>query len=144
MAKKFYAVAIGRKTGIFESWAKADRQVKCFTGALYKGFNTREEAEKFLVESKAVSKVAPIYAVAIGRVPRVYYSWDEARLQTEGFSGAKYRKCKTIEEAEAFIAKYKIKDSDLAAEARIAEENWRQANYTTFNRSVRHKHKHIK
>ncbi|WP_029542019.1 RNase H1/viroplasmin domain-containing protein [Selenomonas sp. AB3002] len=69
MAKKFYAVANGRKTGIFELWAEADRQVKGFTGARYKGFNTREEAEKFLEESKAVYKVDHIYAVARGRVP---------------------------------------------------------------------------
>lgn len=144
MAKKFHAVAVGRKTGIFELWAEADRQVKGFTGARYKGFNTREEAEKFLEESKAVYKVDHIYAVARGRVPGVYYSWDEAEAQTKGFSRAKHRKCKTIEEAEAFIAMYKINDSYLATEARTAEENWRKENYIPFNRSVRHKHKHIR
>ncbi|MCR5175474.1 MAG: RNase H1/viroplasmin domain-containing protein [Anaerovibrio sp.] len=145
MAKKYYAVKRGRKTGIFESWAEACKQVKGFSGAHYQGFNSREEAMKFLEERETVVFLAPpIYAVAIGLVPGVYYSWDEAKIQIDGFSGAKYRKCRTQEEAEAFIAKYKVPVSDLAAEARIAEENWRKKNCIPFNRSVRHKHRHIK
>ena len=74
------------------------------------------------------------------------YSWDEVKLQIDGFSGAKYRKCKTIEEADEFIEKHKMNGngSDLDAEARTAEEKWRKENDIPFNRSVRHKHKHIK
>lgn len=140
MAKKFHAVKKGFKTGIFESWADARKQVDGFSGASYKGFNTREAAIKFLEESNGESTVPPIYAVAIGRVPGIYHSWDEANVQIDGFSRAKYCKCKTQEEAEAFIVKYKVPVSDLAAEARIAEENWRKKNCIPFNRSVRHKH----
>ena len=45
---KFYAVAKGRKTGIFTSWPQAEQQVKGFAGARYKSFKTREEAKAFL------------------------------------------------------------------------------------------------
>lgn len=49
MAKpKFYAVAAGRTTGIFTDWPTAERQVKGFTGARYKGFPSRSEAEAWL------------------------------------------------------------------------------------------------
>ncbi len=45
---KFYAVANGRKTGIFTSWPEAERQVKGFAGAIYKSFKTRKDALAFL------------------------------------------------------------------------------------------------
>ncbi len=46
MAKaKYYAVIKGRQTGIFTSWSQCEKQVKGFSGAIYKSFNTREEAE---------------------------------------------------------------------------------------------------
>jgi len=45
---KFYAVARGRKTGIFTSWPEAERQVKGFAGARFKSFKTKQEALAFL------------------------------------------------------------------------------------------------
>ncbi len=48
MAKKYYAVAVGRENGIFTSWADAEQQVKGFPGAKYKSFPTKGEAEAWL------------------------------------------------------------------------------------------------
>jgi ribonuclease HI len=45
----FYVVWQGRETGVFESWAACEEQVKG-VAAKYKGFATREEAEKALAE----------------------------------------------------------------------------------------------
>lgn len=45
----FYVVWQGRETGVFESWAACEKQVKG-VAAQYKGFATREEAEKALAE----------------------------------------------------------------------------------------------
>ncbi|MFQ4142839.1 ribonuclease H family protein [Chlorogloeopsis sp. ULAP02] len=47
-SKKYYAVFKGRKTGIFTSWAECEEQIKGFSGALYKSFRTRGEAEAAL------------------------------------------------------------------------------------------------
>lgn len=47
---KFYAVKSGRTTGIFESWDECNNSIKGFTGAVFKSFNSREEAEAFLVD----------------------------------------------------------------------------------------------
>lgn len=48
MAKKnkFYVVWKGVKPGIYSSWPDCQAQIKGYTGALYKGFETRLEAEK--------------------------------------------------------------------------------------------------
>jgi len=49
MAKiKFYAVAAGRRQGIFTDWPSAQEQVTGFGGARYKSFATRREAEEWL------------------------------------------------------------------------------------------------
>ena len=49
MAKKsIYAVAAGRQTGIFNTWAAVEQLVKGFAGARYKGFSSRDEAEAWL------------------------------------------------------------------------------------------------
>ncbi len=45
---KFYAVAAGRKTGIFTTWPEAQAQVKGFPGPVFKSFPTREQALAFL------------------------------------------------------------------------------------------------
>jgi len=49
--KKYYAVARGRRTGIYLSWFGVDgaeKQIKGYPGALFRGFPTRKEAEDWL------------------------------------------------------------------------------------------------
>ena len=53
MAKKFYAVKRGRKTGLYTVWAECAAQVKGFQGAVYKGFMTEEEARTWLGDADA-------------------------------------------------------------------------------------------
>ena len=47
-AKKFYAVAKGRKPGIYNNWPAAQSQIEGFPGAVYKGFPSISEAEEWL------------------------------------------------------------------------------------------------
>lgn len=54
MAKKFYAVKQGKKPGIYMSWDQCKAQVHGFSGAIYKSFPTKQEAELF-VYGKALS-----------------------------------------------------------------------------------------
>lgn len=46
MAQKFYVVWAGRQTGIFTDWPTAHQSVDKFTGARFKSFATRAEAEQ--------------------------------------------------------------------------------------------------
>lgn len=55
MAKKYYAVRAGRQTGVFPTWEQCRAQVEGFSGAIYKGFPTREEAESFLTAGMALA-----------------------------------------------------------------------------------------
>lgn len=48
MKKKFYAVKIGKTPGIYETWEECQNQIMGFSGAVYKGFATREEAQEFI------------------------------------------------------------------------------------------------
>lgn len=49
---KYYAVMKGRQTGIFTSWSGCEKQVKGFSGAIYKSFSTREEAEAAIDQAR--------------------------------------------------------------------------------------------
>lgn len=43
-----YAVAVGRKTGIFDTWKETESYVKGYPGAKFKKFSTRKEALEFI------------------------------------------------------------------------------------------------
>lgn len=45
---KFYAVRKGKKTGIFETWAECEAQVKGYSGAEYKSFSDHKSASEYL------------------------------------------------------------------------------------------------
>ena len=44
---KYYAVQKGRIPGIYTSWPECEKQVKGFTGAVYKSFNNEIDAFNF-------------------------------------------------------------------------------------------------
>lgn len=48
MAKKYYAVRKGRKTGVFLTWAECQKQVTGVSGAEFKSFGTMAEAKEFV------------------------------------------------------------------------------------------------
>lgn len=54
--KKFYAVAVGKKTGVFTTWPEAESQVKGYPGARFKGFATKKEAEEWISSGGSVQK----------------------------------------------------------------------------------------
>ena len=60
--QKYYVVWKGRRTGIFATWEECAAQVKGFTGARYKAFASRLEAEKALRSrpEKYTGKPVPI------------------------------------------------------------------------------------
>ena len=67
---------------------------------------SRFENEKFDKLFKEIPKNkgnSMYYAVLKGRTPGIYKSWSECRDQIDGFSGAKFKKFKTIEDANAYM-----------------------------------------
>ena len=45
MAKKFYVIWVGREPGIYTDWPTAQKQIMKFSGAKYKSFPTKAEAD---------------------------------------------------------------------------------------------------
>ncbi len=45
------------------------------------------------------------YAVAKGKTPGIYFTWDDCKVQVQGFSGAVYKSFPTVIEAQEFIEK---------------------------------------
>ena len=48
--KRYYTVAKGKKTGVFESWEACQKVAKVFYGAVFKSFTGKKEAGVWLKE----------------------------------------------------------------------------------------------
>ena len=55
MAKKYYAVRNGYHIGIFETWEECQKEVSGFSGAEFKGFANRRDAEEYLGVNHQIS-----------------------------------------------------------------------------------------
>lgn len=61
MAKeKFYAVRVGRNVGVYNKWEEAQKQVKGYSGADYKSFLSKEEAESYVFNESIVKSSVEI------------------------------------------------------------------------------------
>jgi len=54
--KNYYAVKNGRKPGIYTTWADCQQEIIGFSGAVYKGFETLEEAQEYMKNAGANGK----------------------------------------------------------------------------------------
>ena len=43
------------------------------------------------------------YAVKVGKIPGIYNTWDDCKVQVEGFPGATYKSFKTAAEAADYM-----------------------------------------
>lgn len=67
MAKKYYAVQVGKTPGIYFNWDDCKAMVDGYPGAKYKSFPTLEEAEAFVQGvQKAQSQAPEVYAFVDG------------------------------------------------------------------------------
>ena len=63
-SKKYYAVKAGFVPGIYDNWSECQQNINGFSGAIHRGFETKEEAEAFLNGDVAeeVKDIARIYS----------------------------------------------------------------------------------
>ena len=64
------------------------------------------------------------YAVRKGRVPGIYYSWDECRAQVDKFSGAEFKSFHSEKEAELYLNNNK----NLNSTNQIYQNNYSEDN----------------
>ena len=86
---RFYAVAHGRRPGIFDCWDDAYKQVHDFSGAIRKSFKRLEDAFIFMYENRVFppgQRTLFPWVKEIPRPPEVYYEaylayWGAKELQ---------------------------------------------------------------
>ncbi len=64
------------------------------------------------------------YAVAKGKTPGIYLTWEDCKMQVEHFPGPCYKGFMTIEEAEAFLEEYgAVSDNAEIPRGKDSKEN---------------------
>ncbi|KAJ8575279.1 hypothetical protein ON010_g3931 [Phytophthora cinnamomi] len=113
----FYAVAIGRRTGIYTNHEDAIEQVHGYPGFRMKKFLDYDDAEEYLdfnqvyfseedwrSESEPEQEIQSwYYAVAVGRRTGVYTDWQTALDQVHGYSGFRMKKYLDYNEALEYV-----------------------------------------
>lgn len=99
--QKYYAVRRGRTTGVYATWEECRKATQGFSGAVYKSFPSRKEAESF-VSGAAAAASGKYYAVRRGEKPGIYRSWEECQQAVGKGKGAVFKSFATRREAEGF------------------------------------------
>ncbi|WP_080347086.1 ribonuclease H1 domain-containing protein [Clostridium botulinum] len=84
MAQKFYAVKNGIQPGVYTTWDECKKNVHGFSGAIYKSFTTKEEAERFIENpNEILDDHLPdsLYGVKSKAIAYVDGSYEERKKQ---------------------------------------------------------------
>ena len=115
--KKYYAVRTGRKTGLFTTWDECKDAVHGFKGAVYKGFETMEEARQYLAGASTAKEI--IDGAQINDLPEVYAFTDgsyNVKTKVYGYGGF------LVAKGERFVLQGNGSDPELASMRNVAGE----------------------
>ena len=80
----FYAVANGRTIGIFSNWNDCSNSVKGHKNAIYKKFNTKEEAEQFILSNMKTPDELKTKIPTISSFTPDYYVYTDGACSNNG------------------------------------------------------------
>lgn len=131
MATKYYAIAVGKKTGIFtNNWDDLKGYVNGFPGAKYKSFFSKRDAQAFIdlhsgdtsskktttkskeyyYKSSSIvpkSKYKKYYAIARGKKTGIFTDdWDKLKDYITGYPKPKFKSFATEEDAQVFMNQF--------------------------------------
>lgn len=136
----FYAVAKGRKIGVFEIWKECTSSIFKFKGAVYKKFNTKDEANQFIIDyNKAPNKHIYSKINTIENVECDYFVYVDGSCDKNGFKNAIAgigiffgiddprnvsrrilgKQTNNVAELKAIIETYKIIENDILINKKI-------------------------
>lgn len=72
-------------------------------------------------EDSKVSK-KKFYAVKVGRVPGIYGTWDECKMQVDGYPNSEYKGFARLSEAESFVGPEVLESMKLTSDIYTHEE----------------------
>lgn len=82
MTKKYFAVKQGYRTGIFDTWDECKKQVEGYSGAIYKGFQTIQQAKEYLGLSNDNEKISAESTVSeVEAIAYVDGSYDDTQKE---------------------------------------------------------------
>lgn len=84
----YYAVAKGKTVGIFLTWNECNDSVKGYSGAVYKKFKTKQEAETFLEHANALGNSNPTVNSSMVFIPD-YYVYTDGACSNNGRENAR-------------------------------------------------------
>nr|DAW58290.1 MAG TPA: viroplasmin [Caudoviricetes sp.] len=117
----FYAVKAGRETGVFTTWAECEAQVKGFSGAEYKKFETMKEAETFLNQASIQEQMAMIANMAnIGRTQMGVATTKEVKNVAPAVQSNKVASTNTTGASKKRVADYTVEELNAYVAERLA------------------------
>ncbi|VDK47799.1 unnamed protein product [Anisakis simplex] len=128
MGDKFYAVAHGRKPGVYEDWNEVQKQIHDYPQPVYKKFTNKEEAEEFFkarqperISMEVDESAKKFYAVARGKVIGVFTDYEEVKKHIADYPQPMYKKFEDLTEAKAYFKKY-TSGEDHAEDTNVHKE----------------------
>jgi len=118
MAKKYYAVKKGLTPGIYMSWSDCQAQINGYSGAIYKGFATLDEARLFMDGEAAMLGGGKQVTLPKADTEAVAYVDGSYDVTTGSFS---YGMVMFHDGKEEHFSK-KFENSDLASMRNVAGE----------------------
>jgi ribonuclease HI len=133
----FYAVAKGKTVGIFSTWAECSDSVKGYSGAIYKKFERKSDAESFIENQQIetietpeniVTKEPDYYVYTDGACSNngkpnalagigIYFGENDTRNVSERVDG---KQTNNVAELTAILRTYSIIESDISLGKYIA------------------------
>lgn len=122
--KKFYAYSLpaSGQNGVTESWAVCEKYVKGVSGAQFKSFATRQQAQSWLsgVSAGPAPKKNSFYAyVVAGGVSGICRTWDECKEKIAGQKDVRYKRFDSRLKAQDWVAQGGPKEKAPKLEAGI-------------------------
>ncbi|ORX84678.1 hypothetical protein BCR32DRAFT_230304, partial [Anaeromyces robustus] len=115
--KKYYAVKVGLKPGIYNTWEECRKNVANNDNAVFKSFLTLEEAEDFMkgnAFSKRIENAIKrkntnqegrkkYYAVKKGYKIGIFNDWNKCKKSVNGYKGSIFKGFLTLEKAKEYF-----------------------------------------
>ncbi len=124
---KYYAVKNGRKIGIFTTWRECSSYVDGFSGAEYKSFSKKSEAQEYLGIEKPKKPTPPEPNTKIGSpLPIPFETSLSAAFYVDGSYNVKTGEyafgAVLLKDGELFTFSHKYSDPDAASMRNVAGE----------------------
>jgi ribonuclease HI len=84
----FYAVANGRNIGLFTTWNECNNSVKGYKNAVYKKFDTKEEADNFILAYNNNNMQTPLVSSQTVDFKPDYYVYTDGACSNNGKDNA--------------------------------------------------------